>query len=163
MLSLVASEASFGKFSNYDVGSTFYTEVFAKIKRAEELYPGFSGWYWDKVISDVECGTKKFITHEVSGVIQGVVIIKNDVNESKLCNLTVFEGFRNKGIGLELFEKSFEFLGTEKPFLTVSEEKYSEFKRLFDYYGFEVTSVKDGLYRPGKIEYFLNESVSSLI
>ena len=67
------------------------------------------------------------------------------------------ENFQNKGIGLKLFETVFKCLDTDKPFLTVSEEKFTEFERIFKYYNFELTSVKSNLYRNGKIEYFFNE------
>ena len=77
--------------------------------------------------------------------------------EKKLCTLKVFDEFQNKGYGLKLFEKSFDALNTDKPFLTVSEEKYLEFEKIFKYFNFELTSVKKGLYRNNKLEYFFNE------
>lgn len=75
----------------------------------------------------------------------------------KLCTLRVVENYQNKGIGIRLFEKSFETLNTRKPLLSVSEEKLPSFKRIFDCYGFKLTSIKDGYYRPNKKEYFYNE------
>lgn len=67
------------------------------------------------------------------------------------------ENYQNKGIGIHLFERSFEALNTRMPFLSVSEEKLLSFKRIFDYYGFKLTSIKNSYYRNNKKEYFYNE------
>jgi len=39
----------------------------------------------------------------------------------------------------------------------VSEEKLIEFKKVFDYFGFELTDIIDGYYRKDKKEYFYNQ------
>jgi hypothetical protein len=98
---------------------------------------------------------RDFIFESRNDKIVGLSLIKYE--EKKLCTLKVFEEYQNKGYGLKLFEKSFEALGTDKPFLTVSEEKYIEFKRVFKYYDFNLTDIKQGLYRNNKLEYFFNE------
>ena len=87
--------------------------------------------------------------------LRGIAILK--YNEKKLCHLSVMDAYKNKGYGIKLFKKSFEELKTEKPFLTVSEEKLPDFKRVFDYFGFKLTNVIEGYYRDNKKEYFYNQ------
>ena len=91
--------------------------------------------------------------------IKVVSIIKNTQEEKKICTLRVMEKYQNRGIGLRLFEKSFETLQTRFPLLSVSEEKYPDFKKIFDYYGFKLTSIKENYYRIGKKEFFFNENL----
>lgn len=91
--------------------------------------------------------------------LKGVSIIKNTQEEKKICTLRVMEKYQNRGIGLRLFEKSFETLQTRFPLLSVSEEKYPDFKKIFDYYGFKLTSIKENYYRIGKKEFFFNENL----
>ncbi|WP_301009007.1 hypothetical protein [Helicobacter sp. UBA3407] len=107
------------------------------LKEAKQYYPNFDIWYYQNVI------------------LKGICIVK--LSEKKLCTLRVMENYRNKGIGIRLFEKSFEALNTRMPLLSVSEEKLLSFKKIFDYYGFKLTSIKENYYRKGKKEYFYNE------
>lgn len=133
----------------------FFNSVYTRLSSAEQLYPNFNSWYYSKVLPDILSNKREFIFEYRDNSMVGLSLVKYD--EKKLCTLKIFEESQNRGFGLKLFEKSFEKLETDKPFLTVSEEKYEEFKKLFDYYKFELTSVKSGLYRSGKLEYFFNE------
>lgn len=138
--------------------------AFDLTRAASAFYPDYNAWFWGSVATDIAMADERKIILEYSGLAAaGVAIVKNTPFEKKLCNLTVSPDYQNKGYGLKLFEKSFETLGTDKPFLTISEEKYPEFERLFKHYGFRVTSIHDALYRLGKVEYFLNEDVSKIM
>ncbi len=129
--------------------------IYQKISSAQMYYPNFYEWYHNNVIPSLINGDKEFIFEFASEKIVGLSIIKH--SEKKLCHLSIFDEHKNRGYGLRLFEKSFISLKTDKPFLTVSEEKYLEFKKIFDYYGFELTDKKLNLYRENKMEYFFNE------
>lgn len=132
-----------------------YEAIYERIKKAKKFYPDFKNWYYSKVIPEVINNKREIILEQRANEIVGLSIVKFD--EKKLCTLKIFDEYKNRGYGLRLFEKSFERLETNKPFLTASEEKHQEFKRIFKYYNFELTSVKENLYRKGKKEYFYNE------
>lgn len=139
-----------------DIYAIFFSNIYNRINSAQQFYPDFRDWYFSKVVPDILNSSREFIfENDSNNFIVGLSLIKFE--EKKLCTLKVFDEFQNKGYGLKLFEKSFEKLNTNKPFLTVSEEKYSEFKKIFDYYGFELTNVKSSVYRQGKLEFFFNE------
>jgi len=132
-----------------------YQKIYSCLEDAKMYYPNFKKWYNEKVIPDLINFKRELIIERRKDNIVGVSIVK--VEEKKLCTLRIIDKFQNRGIGLKIFEKSFEKLNTEKPFLTVSEEKLPEFKRIFNYYKFNLTSVHHDLYRDGKKEYFFNE------
>ena len=133
----------------------YYELVYSYLKAAEIYYPEFRKWYTEKVIPELFTSNRELIVENRNDDIAGIAIVKKE--ENKLCTLRITEDFQNKGIGLKLFEKSFESLNTGKPFLTVSEEKLVEFEKIFKYYGFKMTSIHKDLYRKGKKEYFFNE------
>ena len=96
------------------------------------------------VIPSIITGDKEFV-FEIRNKIVGAAIIKH--SKKKLCHLSIFDEYRNRSYGLALFEKVFEKLDTKKPCLTVLEEKYAEFKRLFNYYGFKLSDKNWNLYK----------------
>ncbi|MBZ7929158.1 MULTISPECIES: GNAT family N-acetyltransferase [Campylobacter] len=126
------------------------------LKEAKVYYPNFDIWYYANVVPSINNGTKQIIIISENNIIKGISIVKLQ-DEKKLCTLKVMDNYQNKGIGIKLFEKSFEVLKTTKPLLSVSEEKLPVFKKIFNYYGFKLTSIKDSYYRKNKKEYFYNE------
>jgi len=132
----------------------FTDEIYKKISSAIQYYPNFENWYYRNVIPSILNGDKEFIFELRNNRIVGLAIIKH--SEQKLCHLSIFDEYQNRGYGLKLFEKSFQALGTNKPYLTVSEEKYVEFKRIFNYYGFKLKDKKLNTYRKNKYEYYFN-------
>lgn len=134
---------------------TYFNNIYNRLDSAEQYYPDFQSWYYGKVVPDILKNKRDFIFESRNNKIVGLSLVK--YKEKKLCTLKVFEEYQNKGYGLKLFEKSFEALDTSKPFLTVSEEKYIEFKKVFQYYNFKLTDIKQDLYRKNKLEYFFNE------
>lgn len=147
--------------NNIVIFQMFTNEVYKRISNAKVYYPDFERWYHDNVIPSVFSEDKEFIFEMRKEKIVGVAIIKH--SEKKLCHLSIFEEYKNKGYGLALFEKVFKKLDTKKPYLTVSEEKYVEFKRLFNHYGFILSGKQVGIYRKSKIEYYFNKKTSKVI
>jgi len=139
-----------------DVTTIYYMELYKQIESASAYYPEFDIWYFQKVVPDLILERRKIITETRDGDVAGIAVVKLS-EELKLSTLKVDEHYENKGIGLKLFEKSFELLDTKKPFLTVSEERLPLFQKIFKYYGFELTSIHEDIYRTGKKEFFFNE------
>ncbi|EGO0810624.1 GNAT family N-acetyltransferase, partial [Campylobacter lari] len=97
------------------------------LKEAKAYYPNFDIWYYTNVVPSINNGSKQIITISENNVIKGISIVKLQ-DEKKLCTLKVMDNYQNKGIGIRLFEKSFEILKTTKPLLSVSEEKLPVFE-----------------------------------
>jgi len=126
------------------------------LKDTRQYYPDFDKWYYNKVIPGLINSDRQILLNVIDEKLAGISIIKNS-SEKKISNIKVTENFKGQKIGYKLFQRSFEALDTDKPLCTVSEEKLPEFKNIFKYYGFKLTSVNEGLYRKGKKEYFFNE------
>lgn len=126
-------------------------------------YPGIENWF-NKIIKEIDIDNRKrelflvIVPNKGNIELAGILILKNTENEKKICTIRVIENFRNKGIGTKLFEKSFEYLETKTPLITLPEECYKEeFKSLLEKYKFKMTNKVIGAYRENKIEYFFNE------
>lgn len=146
--------------------SSEYLESESKVigKKIEELlpvYPNILSWY-EKVIKEIKENSARremfIVLSEKDGSLSilGLMILKNSIDEKKICTLRVKEDYQRKGIGSELLEKAFEYLKTDKPLITIPEESISIFSAILKKYGFEKKEEHLGLYREGKIEYVYN-------
>jgi len=150
------NDYTFSEVHSVETG-LYYKFIFSHLSDAKEYYPNFEGWFFNQVVPEIKTGNRQLLIESRNDQVAGIAIV-NTGYEKKLCTLRVAEQFQNRGLGIRLFERCFEVLETNKPFLTVSEEKLPEFQRVFDYYGFEMTSVKNDIYRKGKKEFYFNES-----
>jgi hypothetical protein len=121
-------------------------------------YPGFELWFLTKVIPGLRAGTRKLIRVERCDTLVGVGIAKSDDVEKKLCTVRISQSQFGRGFGIKLFDSLLHWLETDKPHLTVSEKKLPAFQRIFEYYGFDVTSTQLGRYVPHVIEVAYNET-----
>ena len=131
------------------------------IKEKKLLYPKFEEWFNKILIENLNFPNKREIFFCINKEkllinICGIMILKNYKEEKKICTLYVLENFRNKKIGSQMMKKSFEYLGTNKPFITIPEEEYLNFKVLLNKYNFIETKKIKNYYRKNKIEYFYN-------
>ena len=121
-------------------------------------YPGIDQWFRIKVVPGLRQGTRLILPIERNGDLVGLGIAKNEGGERKICTVRVAPGHANRGIGVRLFDSLLKWLDHDQPHLTISAGKLPLFERIFDYYGFNVTSVREGLYVPHAVEYGYNEA-----
>ena len=132
------------------------------IKEKKLLYPKFEEWFNKILIENYNFPNKReifiCINKEKKLLINicVIMILKKYKEEKKIYTLYVLENFRNKKIGSQMIKKSFEYLGTNKPFITIPEEEYLNFKPLLNKFNFIETKRIKGYYRKDKIEYFYN-------
>lgn len=121
------------------------------------LYPDFEQWLKGRVLPGLSNGTRSIImAHATNNQLAGVAIVKDTELEQKLCCLRVAQDWHGSGLGLKLFDKSFEVLRNENPLLSVSADHYDAFSKIFNHYGFEFVRAYDGLYLPRKTELSFN-------
>ncbi|WP_410480268.1 GNAT family N-acetyltransferase [Pseudomonas sp. DCA-1] len=130
--------------------------IIAHLHDLSGYYPGFNAWLDYKVIPGLLSGERSILLEHNRGSLSGLAIVKNDGLEKKLCCLRVLPRFQNTGVGLKLFERSFQTLGTSMPLLSIAEEQKPVFGRLFKYYGFELAKKYHDYYRPMKDELSFN-------
>lgn len=127
-----------------------------------ESYPKFEEWYQNKIINDLKLKNKKreviIALNQVKEkmIVSGIVILKKDLNEKKICTIRVHENFRDKGLGTKLFKESFKYLETEKPLITISENRMNDFKNHIEKFEFELTETLPNYYKKGMKEYVFN-------
>ncbi|NWK99180.1 N-acetyltransferase [Sphingobium lactosutens] len=124
-----------------------------------EDYPGIARWFVQKVVPGVRQGTRLLLPVERDGAMVGLGIAKKEADECKICTVRVAPTYAGRGIGVRLFDGLLKWLDHDRPHLTVSATKLPQFERIFDYYGFDVTSAHEGLYVPKMTELGYNDPV----
>lgn len=125
------------------------------------FYPSFAHWYDQKVVQGLRQGHRTLVLRYIDGRLGGIAITKDDGQEKKLCCLRVLPHWNGSGLGLRLFDDSFEVLATEKPLLSVSDEQLLKFHRIFTHFGFVHGERYDDLYRVGCVEHSYNGQLVS--
>lgn len=131
-------------------------EVFSNISQLKYCYPEFYGWYFNKVVPGLIDGSRSFIIEFRDEKLAGIAILKDTTKEKKICTIWVNDKYKSKGIGFRLFEKSMRLLDTDKPLLTVSEDRLPEFEKIFHHFDYEYAAEYHGLYLPRKRELSFN-------
>lgn len=132
-------------------------DVISHLSALRDYYPEFDSWFDNKVLPDIYAGDRSILVEYRRSQLAGFAIVKDDGYEKKLCCLRVLEDFQNShGLGIRLFERAFEELETDKPLLSVAEERLSVFSRIFQYFRFESYKEYIGRYRAGRVEYAFN-------
>lgn len=120
------------------------------------FYPDFKSWISETVVPGILSGERSIILEYRKDDLAGLAILKDSPLEKKLCCLQVMPQFHGSGIGLTLFERSFDLLDTKNPLLSISEEQKNNFLKIFKYYGFEFGEEYYDYYRPLKNEFSFN-------
>lgn len=119
-------------------------------------YPRHDEWYRGIMREFSEGFDREMIVAYDGKQIAGVSILKRSPMEKKICSLRVAKEYRGNGLGTALFKRSLDYLETDKPILTVSQNKRDEFQKIFKYFGFSLERVYPGKYRAGLNEYCYN-------
>lgn len=131
------------------------------LRGLEKGYPNILKWFKEKVCSDFQLRENREILLAMLPLEQnikfvGFAILKDTVEEKKICTIRIDEEHQKKGIGEKLFRKAFEVLKTKRPLITVSEENEECFKNLFEKFNFEKKEEKKDLYAKGIKENIYN-------
>jgi GNAT superfamily N-acetyltransferase len=125
-----------------------------------EDYPGIAAWFVGKVVPGLRHGTRFLLPVEREDRLVGLGIAKREDGERKICTVRVDPSYAGRGIGVRLFDGLLRWLDDDRPHLTVSSRKLPQFERIFDHYGFDMTSAHEGLYLPHAVELGFNGSLS---
>lgn len=118
-------------------------------------YPEYKSWFLNKHVPNL--GIDRNIIFAVyKQEIVGVANLKNGIDEKKICTLYVKNGFRHNKIGTALLNMSFEYLGTNKPLITISDDKLYELKRFIVKNKWEISEKLDNFYCYDHNEYIFN-------
>ncbi len=120
-------------------------------------YPQIKRWFCQKVVPGLHDGRRFLFRVRRNGQLVGLGIGKREPDERKICTVRVAPSHAGLGIGVRIFDALLRWLDVDRPTLTVSESKLHAFERIFDHFGFEMTSKTRDLYVRGSTEIGYNE------
>lgn len=123
-------------------------------------YPDHCDHFYSKYVPGIFDGEREIIACYINGKIAATVILKKDDEERKVCTLYVKPEYQRQGIATELLERSFEWLGTTRPLITIADYKLSQFESMIQKYGWVETAVLDeGYYNDHSREHVFNGKI----
>ena len=122
-------------------------------------YPDYKEWYQSKQIPGIYDGTRNIIIAHIKDRIVGFVSLKKTKEEKKICTFYVEKSFRKNQIGTILVEKAIEYLEEEKPLITIPMNKLNQFIRISNKYNWEISDIKENLYRTTTPEVIVNGTI----
>ena len=82
--------------------------------------------------------------------------MKKTPSEKKICTFYVEKNYRRNQIGTILVEKAVEYLEETKPLITIPMNKLNEFIKIGNRFNWEITDIKENLYRTTTPEVIVN-------
>ena len=125
-------------------------------------YPDYKNWYQTIQVPGIYDGTRNIIIAHIGERIVGFVSLKKTPEEKKICTFYVEKTFRRNQIGSLLATKAVEYLEEDKPLITIPMDKLHEFTKIAEKYGWEISDIKENLYRTTTPEVIVNGSIHDL-
>ena len=130
-----------------DLKSQQLLEKLYNVTKGLELdYPNHYHWFHEKFCKELDGKAREIIFCLNGGIPVGIVFLKNSKDEKKICTIYVEKAYRNIGIGTQLLLKSFTFLNTTKPLITMPEYKVKDFDNIIKTYNWEKTEIIESCY-----------------
>ena len=122
-------------------------------------YPDYRKWFLDTQVPGLYDNTRNIIIAHINGHIIGFVSLKKTKDEKKICTFYVEKSYRRNKIGTLLVEKAIEYLEETKPLITIPMDKLNEFVKIGNRFNWEITDIKENLYRTNNPEVIVNGSL----
>ena len=90
-------------------------------------YPEYYKWYYQKNLPRILAGNGEAIFYLDGFQIVGLSMLKKSENESKICTFLINEEYSRRGYSKLILEDSYEYLGTERPLITIPKKRLDEF------------------------------------
>ena len=120
-------------------------EVYLQTSYNHDQYPGYLKWFYTVNLPRIFKGEGDIIFYLDGLEIVSLAILKN-AEEKKICTLLVNEYYQKKGYSKQILEDSFEYLGTDKPLITIPNKRLDEFNKIIDAYHWIETDRTDEYY-----------------
>lgn len=106
-------------------------------------YPEYYKWYYMKNIPRVLHGTGEVIFYLDGFMIVGLTILKKNIEEAKICTLMIQEEYQRQGYSKMILESAFDYLGTERPLITIPTKRLDEFSKIIKAYDWKESMRTD--------------------
>ena len=130
-----------------DLKKVYKYEIYKFLCSLVLEYCGFNDWYQRLYMGEYELKpNREIVICEDNLRLVGVAIIKNDINEKKICTLRVARDCQRQGIGHNLVELCMRELYTDTPMITLHKSKLNQFEKLLSYYNFHLEQTQNHYY-----------------
>jgi ASC-1-like (ASCH) protein len=141
--------------------SDLINKVYVLTEPIHKIYPDYLNWYFGKVVPGLLDGSREILVCTINKSIAGIVILKKDPNEKKICSCYIPSKFEDIGVLEKLLKKSFEILYTKKPLISISEYSIYMFEEIIKTNNWEQTQVLPvGYYNDSYKEFVFNGEIS---
>lgn len=131
--------------------------------QVKQDYDNYKEWYLNTQVPGIYDHTRNIIIAHSNNNILGFVSLKKTPQEKKICTFYVEKMFRKNKIGTILVEKAINYLEEERPLITIPMNKLQEFTKIGEKYNWEITDIKENLYRTTYPEVIVNNELSKEI
>jgi hypothetical protein len=118
-----------------------------------DCYPNFENWFDSKIVPNINNGKRQLFLATQNSEFAGALILKNDLDEKKICTCFVNPKYRLNHLGLDFIRIASEELETYKLPISVSDEAKSFFMNNLNF-NFYTTKLCTNHYKENINEYF---------
>ena len=120
-------------------------------------YPKYFEWYWSKNFPRVFNGTGEIVVCIIDDNIAGIASLKKINTEKKICTFFVVKEYRGQHVATKMLEYIFEYLGTSKPLIIITDYKVLSFVPIIKKYNWKLTQITSkGYYNNASCEFVYN-------
>lgn len=128
--------------------------------KVKQDYPDYKSWFLTTQVPGLYDNTRNIIIAHIKDKIVGFVSLKKTKEEKKICTFYVEKKFRRNKIGTILVERAINYLEDEKPLITIPLNKLNEFTRIGEKLSWEITDIRENMYRADIPEVIVNGNAS---
>lgn len=128
--------------------------------KVKQDYPDYKSWFLTTQVPGLYDNTRNIIIAHIKDKIVGFVSLKKTQEEKKICTFYVEKNFRRNKIGTILVEIAINYLEDEKPLITIPFNKLNEFTRIGEKLSWEITDIRENMYRADIPEVIVNGNAS---
>lgn len=142
---------------NHQLFCKFAQEAYSATNCLRQYYPKYFEWYWSKNIPRVFNGTGEIVVCIIDDNIAGIASLKKINTEKKICTFFVVKEYRGQHVATKMLEYIFEYLGTSKPLITITDYKVLSFVPIIKKYNWKLTQITSkGYYNNASCEFVYN-------
>lgn len=128
--------------------------------KVKKDYPDYKSWFLTTQVPGLYDNTRNIIIAHIKDKIVGFISLKKTKEEKKICTFYVEKSFRRNKIGTILVERAINYLEDEKPLITIPFNKLNEFTRIGEKLSWEITDIRENMYRADIPEVIVNGNTS---
>lgn len=126
------------------------------LESCQSHYPDILSWYYHSFSPGLQADKRFILFYFVDDNVAAFALLKKEFDEKKICTFKVQEKYLKNGIGKTLLSKCLDILETEKPLITIPQEKLTDFENIIGYFNFELCQIIEDCYKKHSREYVFN-------